>query len=288
MKTKQSLLFAAALSLFFVVSPHELAAQGAALRAAGRAATEFTEQFTKRGGAQAAKELSQFGGETAVRELLEVAEREGGEALVQTISKQAGKYGVVALQAAKGSPRLVAEAVEKLPTELAENGLRAIAREPVVMQAVIRDVGQEGLEVAAKHPGVGSQIARVLGKEGSIAAREVPQEAAIGLARHADEIAKLAPAQKTGLLEAFKKTPGRVVAFLEKHPKTLLTAAAVTAFLATKDEILGINGQAGFLERLVEKPVTFVGYVLAGLVGLWGSMRLWFSYRGLRAKRVSP
>jgi hypothetical protein len=284
MKTRLFLPVCTAL-LAVLLPPAPLMGQGAVLRAAGRSATEIIEQITKRGGSQAAKEIAQFGGERAVREVLEVAEREGGEALLQTISRQAGKHGIIALQAAKGAPRLVAEAVEKLPAELAENGLRAIAREPAVMQTVIREVGQEGLEIAARHPGVGAQIARTLGREGAIAAREVSEDAAIGLARHADDIAKLGTTEKAGLLEAFKKTPGRVLAFLEKHPKTLLTTAAVSAFLLTKDEFLGTEGQAGFIERLVQKPVNTVGYVLAGLIALWGGMKLWFSYRGLRAKR---
>jgi hypothetical protein len=251
---------------------------------AARTAVEIVEQLAKRGGTTAARELAEMGGEVAVREVLEQAQREGGEQLVKTLSEQAGKYGIIAVQAAKGSPKVVIEAVEKLPKDLAEQGLRAISHEPVAMQKLISETGQEALEAAARHPGVGSQIAKTLGKEGAETAAKLGDDAALALARNADAIAALPAAERTSLLAALRTSTAKVMAFLEKHPKALLTAAAVTAFIAGKDEILGINGQPGTLERLIKEPLRLTGMVVAALIGLWGLIKLSFAYRSMRKK----
>lgn len=252
--------------------------------AAGRAALEIMEQLAKRGTSTAARELSELGGEVAVRELVQQAEREGGEALVKSLSDQAAKFGIVALQAAKGAPRVVVPAIEKLPQELMENGLRAIAHEPAAMQKIISEAGQEALEAAARHPGVGADIVKTLGKEGAEALAGMGDNAAVALARSAPEIAALPVAERSSLLAAMKTNTAKVMTFLEKHPKTLLTAAAVTAFIASKDDLLGTNGAPGFLERVFAEPLRWGGFALAGILFLWGAMRLTFSYRGMRNK----
>ncbi len=280
MKSNSKMLAVAATAALLLV-PQTSSAQGGA---AARVAVEVAEQLAKRGSTQAAKELAEFGGETAVRELLQQAEKEGGERLLQVISRQTSEHGVVALQAMKGAPKIVAEAVEQLPKEFAENGMRALARDPAALQTIIREVGQEGLEAAAKYPGVGAQIAKTLGKEGATAVKEVGEEAAIGLARHADDIAKLGAPERASLLAAFRQAPQKVLKFLEKHPKTMLTAAAVTAFVANKEELLGSAGSPGFIERMFKQPVYTIGYVIAGLLGLWGGLKLLFTYRGLRRR----
>lgn len=275
----QHLLPLCALALLLVPSPVHAQAG-----AAGRAALEVMEQLGKRGTTTATRELTELGGEVAVRELLQQAEKEGGEALVKSLSDQATKFGIVALQAAKGAPHIVVPAVEKLPKELMENGLRAIAREPVAMQKLISETGQEALEAAARHPGVGADIVKTLGKEGAETLAKLSDDAAVQLARSAPEIAALPIAQRSSLLAAMKTNTAKVLTFLEKHPKTLLTAAAVTAFLASKDELLGTNGAPGFIERVLGEPLRWGGFALAGILFLWGAMRLTFAYRGLRKK----
>lgn len=266
----------------FVLASPTVHAQGAV---AARVAAEIAEQLAQKGSTQAARELAQMGGEVAVREVLEQAEKEGGEALVKALADHAGKYGIVAIQAAKGSPRAVIAAVDKLPKDLAEKGLQAIAREPQVMQKLVSETGQEALEAAARHPGIGSKIAQTLGKEGAETAAKLSDDAAMALARHADDIAKLPAAERTGLLAAMRTQTARALKFLEKHPKTLLTAAAVTAFIAGKDELLGTSGAPGFLERMFAQPVRTVGYVIAGLLALWGTTTILFSLRGSRQAR---
>ncbi len=256
--------------------------------AAARVALDAVEQLVQRGGTSAARELAELGGTLAVREVLEQAEREGGEQLVKELTEQAGKYGIIAVQAAKGAPKVVVEAVAKLPKDLAENGLRAITREPAAMQKLIAETGQEALEAAARHPGVGSQIAKTLGKEGAETAAKLGDDAAVALARHADAIAALPAVQRTSFLAALRTNTAKALTFLEKHPKALLTAAAVTAFLVSKDELIGLNGQPGMIERLTKEPIRLVGYVLAGLIALWGTMKLTFAYRALRKKNSLP
>lgn len=267
--------------LLLIATP-ALRAQGAV---AARLAAELTEQLAKKGTSNAAQELAKMGGDVAVREVLEQAEKEGGEALVKSLADHAGKYGIVALQAAKGSPRAVIAAVDKLPKDLAERGLQAIAREPQVMQKLLSETGQEALEAAARHPGIGTKIAQTLGREGAETAAKLTDDAAVVLARHADDIAKLPAAERTGLLTAMRTQTARALKFLEKHPKTLLTAATVTAFIAGKDELLGTSGAPGFLERMFAQPVRTVGYVIAGLLALWGTTTILFSLRASRRAR---
>ena len=279
MKTSPRIILAL-LASSLLLTTHAQAQGGTA----ARVAVDLVEQLAKRGGATASRELAELGGEVAVREVLEQAEREGGEQLVKTLSEQAGKYGIIAVQAAKGAPKVVTEAVSKLPKDLAEQGLRAIAHEPAAMQKLISETGQEALEAAARHPGVGSQIAKTLGKEGAETAAKLGDDAAVALARHADSIATLPAAERSSLLTALRTRTAKTLEFLEKHPKMMLTAAAVTAFVIGKDEILGINGQPGMLERLVKEPLRLAGFVGAGLLGLWGLMKLTFSYRAMRKK----
>ena len=252
--------------------------------AAGRAALEIMEQLAKRGTTTATRELTELGGEVAIRELLQQAEKEGGEALVKSLSDQAAKFGIVALQAAKGAPHVVVPAVEQLPKELMEKGLRAIAHEPAAMQKLISETGQEAFEAAARHPGVGADIVRTLGKEGAETLSKLSDDAALQLARSAPEIAALPVAERSSLLAAMKSNTAKVLTFLEKHPKTLLTSAAVTAFLASKDELLGTNDAPGFIERVLGEPLRWGGFARAGLLFLWGAMRLTFAYRGLRKR----
>lgn len=248
-------------------------------------ASEVGQSLAQRAGSAAGRELAEIGGETAVREILQEAEKEGGEVLVAKLAQWAGSHGAVALQAAKGAPKLVAEAVEKLPKELAENGLRAIAKEPAVMHSLLRESGQEALEAAAKHPGIGTQIATKLGREGAEVAAKASDTAALSLARHADDLAKLPAAERSGFLRLMKSAPEKCVQFLGKHPVGTLTAAVVISFLANPDAYLGSNGQPGFIERLFKEPVRWVGLVAASLLAVWGTLKILLAARSAKQAR---
>ncbi|MBP7950427.1 MAG: hypothetical protein KA004_12295 [Verrucomicrobiales bacterium] len=252
--------------------------------AVGRVAVEVLEKISVKGGTTAARELAEFGGEAAVKEVLQQAEKEGGEQLLSLISRQTAEHGIVALQAMKGAPKMVAQAVEKLPAELAENGLRAVARQPAAMQQVLREAGQEGLEAAARHPGVGMQVAQKLGREGAETAAKVSTEAATVLARHADDLAKLGAKERSGLLALMKSAPEKVLKFLGRHPVGTLTAAVVASFLLNPDVYLGSADAPGFIERVFGEPLRAVGAVFAGLLAIWGCMKLVFAWRRMKQR----
>ncbi len=267
---------AVVLGSFFVASGSTslIFGQGAAVM---KAATEMVQAAAQKGGSTAAREFAEVGGETMVREILQEAEKQGGEVLMSKIARLTGTHGAIALQAAKAGPKVVAEAVEKLPAELVENGLRAVAKEPAVMTTLIRESGQEALEAAARHPGVGVQIASKLGREGAEAATKMTTTGATSLARHADDIAKLGTKERTGLLSMMKTAPEKCLQFLGKHPVGTLTGALVVSFLANPDAYLGANGQPGLIERVVQEPVRILGLVIAGLLGVWGLTKIGLS-----------
>jgi hypothetical protein len=228
--------------------------------------------------------MAEFGGEVALREVLQKAEQEGGEALLQAISRQAGRHGILALQAAKTSPKLIIEAVEKLPQELAESGLRALKSEPQAMLKILTEVGQEGLEASARHPGIGARIASVLGREGAEVAAKGSDDVARALVHHADDIAKLGTKEKAGLLAMMKQAPGKTLQFLGKHPIGTLTAAVVASFLLNPDAYLGSDAHPGFLERLFKEPVQWIGLVGAALLAIWGAAKVFFAVRQMKRK----
>jgi hypothetical protein len=256
--------------------PSLLCAQGALV---AKAATEIVEAMAKKSSVTAAREIAELGGEVAVRELLQEAEKQGGEALVRKVALLAGRHGSVALQATKGAPRIVAEAIEKLPQELAENGLRAVAREPLVMQKLITETGQEALEAAAKHPGIGGQIAAKLGREGAEVAAKASDDAARALARHADDLAKVASSERSAFLQMMKTAPEKCLAFLGKHPVGTLTAAVVASFLMNPDAYLGSADQPGFIERIAKEPARWLGMVAAALLAIWGLTKILLGVR---------
>jgi hypothetical protein len=116
----------------------------------------------------------------------------------------------------------------------------------------------------------------------------------------ADDIAALPPAQRSAVLEKLRSSGKSAVAFLERHPKTLLTAAGVTAFLATKDELLqaptiapdGTRTGGGIVHtvwhdvfNVVKSPLGMAGTVLVALAAGWAALRLWHTSRRLSIKR---
>jgi hypothetical protein len=132
--------------------------------------------------------------------------------------------------------------------------------------------------------------------------RNLTTDQAVVVARHADEIAKLPAAQRTGVMQALAKSPARIASYLERHPKILLTTAGVMTVVALKDEIVGTTQLAldaagnpiavvkpGFIERLVGEPVrnatNLLGVVAASILAGWGAIQLWGAWR-VRAMRV--
>ncbi len=273
-------------------------------RPIAQAAKELAEALVKQGGREAAEELSKMGGEAAVRETLEAAAREGGEALVQKTSQYALAHGPLALQALRAAPARMAGALDGLPPQLVKPALYAAAREPQVVTKIVSEFGSGALEVAAKHPGVGARIVQNFGDDGVKVGRALSTDQAVSLARHADDIAALAPAQRSAVLGKIAQSPRVVLEFLEKHPRVLTTAAGVGTVLALKDEIVGTSeivtgpdgkpvavAKPGIIERVMvneKSPIrtglnALVIVLVAFLVG-WALIRLWGTWRVQRVR----
>ena len=273
-------------------------------RPIAQAAKELAEALVKQGGREAAEELSKMGGEAAVRETLEAAAREGGEALVNKTSQYALAHGPLALQAMRAAPARMAGALDGLPPQLVKPALHAAAREPQVVTKIVTEFGSGALEVAARHPGVGTRIVQNFGDDGVKVGRALSTDQAVALARHTDDIAALAPAQRSALLGKIASSPRVVLEFLEKHPRVLTTAAGVGTVLALKDEIVGTSeivtgpdgqpvavAKPGLIERVMtgERSPIRTGLnaavlVLVAFLAGWALVRLWGTWRVQRVR----
>ena len=267
----------------------------AQLSATARAASEIAETLVRRSTAEAsekaAAELAGIGGTKAIQEILEAAQKEGGEALMRSVARQSARHGVLALSALRGAPAAVIRAIDNLPAELAENGLRAVAREPQVMGRMVSEFGEAALETAARHPGLASPIASRLGSEGLDVARRLSTDEAIALSRHADDLARLAPAERSAFLDMMRTAPAKTLAWIEKHPRLLIAGSATTAVIAARREIFGDGSSQGFLERAgaalyqtFRKPLNLAAAGLTAAALAWAGLHLWSTWRRLRRR----
>ena len=264
--------------LFLFCSATFVRAQGGAVL---RAAEELGEVILRRGGTEAAEEFAKIGGKQAVQELMEQAAKEGGETLMKQTAQLAEKHGVLALNAMRGAPGAVVRAVDGMAPELAEQGLRAIVREPAVMQNMVKELGSAALETAAKHPGMAGKISGTMGREGLDIARRVTTDEAAILARHGDDIAKLATAERAGVMNLIKQSPSKALAWLEKHPKILIAGSATAAVVLARKELFGEGDTPGFFERVggslyetFKAPVNMIVAALAGIILLWAGLKM--------------
>ncbi|MDB5321336.1 MAG: hypothetical protein JWN40_2967 [Phycisphaerales bacterium] len=255
------------------------------------------EQIFKSAGREAVEELGKTGGRVAVRETLERAAAEGGEGLVRKTTAYGIEQGPIALRAIGRSPAKMVGALDNLAAELRPAALRAVERDPQALAGLVERYGAQALEAAAKQPGVGTVLGEKLGGEGLAAARSLTTDQAIVVARHADEIAKLPAEQQAGLFARLRSNAAGVTGFLERHPKTLLTAAGVAVILGAKDEILGpgdgadasghaIGRREGLVPRvwhdvlgLLTKPIGAIATLLVGLAAIWAGLKVWAMWR---------
>ena len=212
---------------------------------------------------------------------MEQALREGGETLMKQSAQLVEKHGVLALKAMQGAPGVVVRAVDGMPADLAGQGLRAIVREPAVMQGMVREFGGAALETAARHPGLAARISRGMGSEGLAIARRVSTPEATLLARYADDIAKLPAAERSGIMNLLSRSPGKVLAWIERHPKILIAGTAGTAIVLARRELFGEGDTPGFFERIggslyetFRAPVNLAAAALAGIVVVWAGLRI--------------
>jgi hypothetical protein len=255
------------------------------------------EMIFKRAGTGAAEELAKSGGRVAVRETLERAAAEGGENLVRKTTAYGIEQGPIALRAIGRSPAKMVGALDNLAAELRPAALRAVERDPQALAGLVERYGAQALEAAAKQPGVGTVLGEKLGGEGLAAARSLTTDQAIVVARHADEIAKLPAKEQASFFARLRGNAAGVTGFLERHPKTLLTAAGVAVLLGAKDEILGpgdgrdasgrlIGRPEGLVPRVwhdvlnvLTKPIGMIATLLVGVAGVWAGLKVWAMWR---------
>jgi hypothetical protein len=255
---------------------------------------ESVEAILKRAGKEELEQLTAAGGRQLLKETLEKSAEEGGETLVKRATAYGLEHGPVAMRAIGRSPQTMVRALDNLQPSLRGPAIRAVEREPQLLTNLVKQHGADALEAAAKHPGVGPTLGQKLGAEGLSVSKNLTTDQAIVVARHADEIAALPPAQKGAFFQKLNKAPGAVADFLEKHPKTLLTAAGVTAFLAAKDDLMsppsadpsGAKRGGGLVYNVwqdtlgvVRKPVGMITTAIVVLVAGWVGIQLWGSWK---------
>ena len=260
---------------------------------------EGIELLFRKASAESAEELAKMGGRVAVRETLERAATEGGEGLVRRVTAYGLEHGPMGLRAIGRAPAKMVAALDDLAPNLRGPALRALEREPQVLLPLIERHGAKAMEAAVRHPGVGSTLGGKLGSEGLEASRHLTTDQAIVVARRAEEIAALPGPQRSALMQALRKNARGTVAFLERHPKTLLTAAGVTAFVVAKDDLLqsptvaadGTVTGGGIVHRawdgvfnVFRTPLGAIGTLLVVLVAGWVTLRLWSTWRRLSLK----
>ena len=256
-----------------------------------KATRELVEAVAAKGGQQATKEFVALGGETLARETLEKAVQEGGEQLVQRMTTQVIAYGPALLKVGQSSPSRFVSAFEELTPAMRSATAQAMTREPELMGTLFSDLGKDALTAAAQHPGVGTQVMSVLGKDGAEALGKIATDDAIQLCRVAPKLADVTEPERRALLQIISESPGKTMKLLEDHPTVFKTAAALTAFIALKREIIGdeeiavdTNGMAhvirkrGVIPSLVKTfylPLSTIVYACAAIVIGWGGIKLW-------------
>ncbi len=277
MKLPRLLHALSAAAILFSSLPAALAQAGPIAR---KIARDLAEKLGERGG----RDLAEIGGEAGVREIVEKAAAEGGEKLALEVAGYAEQYGAQSLRAFREAPAVMAQTMKKVPAEFAEGAMRAAAREPELVARLATEIGEDALIVAGKHPGVGVDIASKLGRDGCALAKKLSTPDTIRLARFGDDLARLPAAERTSLLTRIGKAPAKVLGYLEKHPKILLTATATATAIVAIDRLLGDGAAPGFIERIAEQFRTPVGIILSSVAALVLARALWWWSRARRLR----
>jgi hypothetical protein len=248
-----------------------------------KAAQELVEFLGRKFGTKGAKELAELGGLEGVEEILEKASKEGGEQLAKKVVQYGEKHGVSSLKLIDQAPAAYVNALDSLPSNLVDDAVRVAARNPAQMTPLVRSYGGKILTAEVKHPGVATKFAERLGNEGLEICAKTNTNEAIAIGRHLDEIAALPAAERQSFVSELVKAPGKLVTFLEKNPKFMITAAAAGTLITAKDKVFGTGVEVGSDGTIVVPPgpgtviaksigtvVIIIGCVVASLIGLWG------------------
>ena len=284
-------------------------------------ARSIAKYFGKEGAEAATEYMAKQGSEELVARVSRAAISQGGDDAVEEVAKLVTKHGPDALSALDNAPSImpVLSALDEIPEAQAKAALARLAAGTAGRELAesATKYGAAALRSELKHPGVGMALIRSLGDEGADLASKLTTDQAIAVARHADEIAKLPQAQRTGVLSMLRsdteKMVGFVGRFVENNPgKTLFTVATTTVILSEPDRILGgdevvfdadgnpivvtktglvdrgmsAGGEAAahvsaqYLRPLYLTAVAFVGTFVA----LWMMLKLWHVNRRERMK----
>ena len=277
--------------------------------------------FGKEGGQQATEYLSRKGGQEVLERVAAKAAKQGGDEAVDQVARLTGKYGPEALAALDNTSNVVPiiKALDTLPESeisaaLAKLAAGAPGRE---LADAVGKFGAAAIRSELKHPGVGVVLVRSLADDGIDLVNRLTTDQAIAIGRHADEIAKLPAAQRSGVLSLLRSDTEKMVAFVgrfvEQNPgKTLFSVAATTVILAQPDRILGgdevvfdadgnpmVVSKQGLAGRTLDatgvaaehvsdrflRPLFFAAMVFVGAFAtLWFGIKLWNHNRRERHK----
>ncbi|TWT51083.1 hypothetical protein Pla22_38600 [Rubripirellula amarantea] len=204
--------------------------------------------FGSEGTEQATKYITKQGGKEVIERVTSTASRQGGDELLEQVARITQTHGPDAISAIDNVPSIapVVKAINELPEAQAKQALSRLAAGTTGRELgeTVAKHGTVVLKAELKHPGVGGSLARKLGSEGGELATELTTDQAIALARHADDIAKLPPTQRSGILSLIRKDAERMFGFIgrfvENNPgKVLFTAAGTTIILQESERMLG-------------------------------------------------
>ncbi len=308
-------LVSAAFATIFLAAPHAHA------QVTTSVARSIAKYFGKEGAEEATEYMAKKGGQELVERVTRSAVKQGGDDAVEQVAKLTSKYGPEALSAIDNAPSImpVLSALDEIPEAQAKAAIARLAAGSAgreLAESVTR-YGAVAIRSELAHPGVGLALVRSFGDEGAELASKLTSDQAIAIARHADEIAKLPPAQRSGVLAMLRNDTEKMVSFLgrfvENNPgKTLFTAATTTVILAEPDRILGgdevifdaegnpiVVTKTGLVDRGMAaggeaaahvsaeylRPLYLTAMVFVGtFVALWLMLKLWHINRREKMK----
>lgn len=247
-----------------------------------RPARELAEWTVRQAGKLTGRHAVERAATPAAREFVERAAREGGEELAEFAAKTVARHGDDALRALKHAPASTLNALRALPEKELAHALRALRRDPGLLDGVAGRHAGAALRAEAKAPGVGARLVRDLGDEGAALTQRLGPDEIVRLSAYRREVMQLPAADRGALLAALQREPGRIIGALERQGarRTLIavTAIGTGAYVATNNRagtrtVLpdGSTVDEGvvsvFINRLTERLFAPVGMAIAILTG---------------------
>jgi len=293
--------------------PSRVLAVGPASAAGTSIAKALGKYIGKQGGEEATQFLSRQGSKEMLERVARNAAEEGGDAAVAQIARLAGRHGPQAISALDNAPASIMpliRALDELPESQVQSALARLAagKSGRELATEASRYGSAALRSELKHPGVGTTLVRELGEDGIEMASRLTSNQAMVVARHADEIARLPAAQRTGVLALLRRDSEAMVGFMgrfiQQNPgKTLFTVATTTVLLAEPERFFGgdvitldadgnpvVVSRPGIVGRTMEaggaaaahasqqylRPLYITGLVFLGtFTALWMIIKLW-------------